>query len=711
MYSKRIKVFVAIIACLTVVCLGRLVQMQLLSRSYYRGRIEDLKRQVGRYRQLKTLRGKILDRKGRILAVDEPQFRLCIDYSLSSLVDERVEHKAEGRQFQDRLQDLREIINKCAKFRGAEPAQVYGRIREINNLIWNLRAFQAWRRKFPNSAVLEGYESILSVPLDIALADFAKNEPDPFERRKLVNKIDIAEMYESWPLLELETDDDIFTAQLEFDVNGIRVQARAHRHYPYGAVAAQTIGWVGRPQHTDRELFGNDRLSAYLEDEVAGREDGVEYVCETMLRGRRGEAVYDIDRRLVSRTDTEFGDDVTITIDVELQQRIERHITDCNLNLLNCKAPTAAVVIDVATGQILVLASTPTYDLNRARYDWVRLDSDSNQPLRNRAIYKHYPPGSVIKPIILIAGLESGKVSSEEVISCPAQAAPRGWPSCWIYNRYKTGHDYSWQNHARNAIKGSCNIYFSRLAARVEPRTLQNWLFKFGYGRKILFPPAAARLASPDRNLRQAAGQIGSSVLPAGIEVFFFEQIPPLSGAERRWFGIGQGSLRVTVLQVANAMAALARGGFYKLPRLFMEAADPCEQDSRRTNSIEQNDIETDLGISGKTLDVLIDGMSAVVNESGGTAHRAFEHSGFAEQGVRVWGKTGSTEKPDNAWFGGFARDGQGRSVALAVVVEGGQHGSRDAAPLARDIIQFAIEAGYIGQGAAASADGQGSLR
>jgi len=697
MYSKRIKVFVAIIGCLTVVCLGRLAQMQLLRTSYYRGRTEDLKRRVGRCRQLKTVRGKIVDRKRRTLAVDEPRFRLCMDYRLSSLLDERVQHKLTGRQFRERLQDLRRIINKCAKFRGTEPAQVYGRIREINNHIWSLRAFQAWRRKFPNSPLLKEYESILSVPLDKALADFRKREPDPFERRRLVNKIDIAEMHESWPLLELETDDDIFTAQLEFDVEGIQIHARAHRHYPYGSVAAQTIGWVGRPQHNDRELFSNDRLAAYLEDEVAGREDGVEYVCETVLRGRRGEAVYDIDRRLVSRTDTEFGDDVTLTLDIELQRRIERHITDCNLNPLNCKAPTAAVVIDVATGQILVLASTPTYDLNRVRYDWTRLNNDSNQPLRNRAIYKHYPPGSVIKPIILIAGLESGKVTADEVISCPAQAAPRGWPSCWIYNRYKTGHDYNWQNHARNAIKGSCNIYFSRLASRIEPRMLQRWLFKFGYGRKILFPPAEVRLASPERNLRQAAGQIASSVLPPSIEVFFFEQIPPLSGPERRWFGIGQGSLRVTVLQVANAMAALARGGFYKLPRLFIETANYSEQDSAGTDGNGQDDIETDLGISGKTLDVLIDGMSAVVNEPGGTAHRAFEHSGFAEQGVKIYGKTGSTEKPDNAWFGGFARDEQGRSVALAVVVEGGQHGSSDAAPLARDIIQFTIEAGYIG--------------
>ena len=92
--------------------------------------------------------------------------------------------------------------------------------------------------------------------------------------------------------------------------------------------------------------------------------------------------------------------------------------------------------------------------------------------------------------------------------------------------------------------------------------------------------------------------------------------------------------------------------------------------------------------------------MSAVVNESDGTAYRAFANAGgnFDRHGVKVYGKTGSTEKPYHAWFGGFAEDSKGRSIAVAVVVEGGQSGGSDAAPLGRDIIDFCIEAGYIGQ-------------
>ena len=165
--------------------------------------------------------------------------------------------------------------------------------------------------------------------------------------------------------------------------------------------------------------------------------------------------------------------------------------------------------------------------------------------------------------------------------------------------------------------------------------------------------------------------------------------MPSLERSERRYFGIGQGNLRATPLQVANAFAAIARGGVYKPPQLFLDSG---------ATSNEQQASSIDLNISSQTLDLIYDGMSAVVNEPGGTAYSEFAYSGLAEHGINVYGKTGSTEEPDNAWFAGFAKDSAGRSIAIAVIIEGGQHGSSDAAPLARDIIQFCIEAKYLGE-------------
>ncbi len=683
--------------------------------------ITELKLRQGVSRQLKTIRGKILDRKGRELASNEPQFQLHINYKLTSLLDERVRRakllglagsklslSEERKKLYAKLKDLQKIIDKCTYF-GLERADVEKGIARINDKIWNLRTFLAWRRNRPDPKIIAKYKGRISdVPLSVAIKDFKKEFPDQDQRFLLIEKIqNIPKMNRPWRLLELKTDADVFDAQLEFmDIEGIEILPESRRIYPYASVAAQTIGWVGRHQERDKQLFENDKLSRYLSEEVCGREDGVEYICEAILRGRRGEKAYDIDLQLISRTETQFGKDVTTTLDIELQKKIEDRLTDCDLNP-NCNTPMAAVVIEVATGDILALVSTPTFDLNRVRQDYSALASDSNEPLRNRAVNKAYPPGSVVKPLILIAGLQSRKITPEEIINCTAQKAPRYWPSCWMFNRYRSGHDYKWQNYARNAIRGSCNIYFSRLADRIDSSVLQLWLFKFGYGHKIPLTPmlrassieyrlsavasAKAEASSIEhRDLRQVAGRISTGAPRPTISRF--EQIPPLDRGEKRYFGIGQGNLRASPLQVANAIAAIARGGIYKPPRLFIN-------DPNKNPEFEiQNSQPVPLGISPQTLNVVHDGMSAVVNELSGTAYSQFVQSTLPLQGVKVYGKTGSTTNPDHAWFGGFAIDDTGRKLTIVVLVEGGQRGSADAAPLGHDIIQFCIDEGHIGQ-------------
>ena len=705
MYNKRIKIFIIISTILILPSLLRLVQIQVLEHSFYMKGIKQLKLQQGVSRQLQTIRGQILDRKGRVLATNEPQFQLHINYKLTCLFDERVRRAklltvAERsmlakekpslykvrKEMDAKLEELNKIIYKCSFF-GQGQLDIEEEINYINNRIWNLRTFLAWRRNDPDPKIIAKYGRVSNVPLSVAIGAFEKKFPDIDQRLLLIEKIEnIPEMNKGWRLLELKTDADVFDAQLEFmDIEGIEILPKESRSYPYGSAAAQTIGWVGPPQKRDMKLFANDKLSRYISEEVCGREDGVEYICETILRGRRGEKQWDIDRELVSRTETQFGKNVTTTLDIELQKKIEDHLTDCILNP-NCQAPIAAVVIDVNTGDILALVSTPTFDLNRVRLDYNTLISDSNEPLRNRAINKLYPPGSVVKPLILIAGLQSGEITHGEPISCPAAKAPRGWPSCWLFNQYRSGHDYKWLNNARNAVRGSCNIYFSRLADRIDPPVLQLWLFKFGYAQKIplTLPHLASSIENRTsgieyRNLRQVAGTISSTV--AKTPISRLDQIPPLYKGERKYFGIGQGNLRATPLQVANAMAAIARGGVYKSPRLFL--------DSRESS--------TNLNISPQTIAVVHDGMSAVVNELSGTANTQFLQSTLIQQGVKVYGKTGSTQAPENAWFAGFATDNAGRSIAIAVLVEGGQRGSQDAAPLGFNIIQFCIDEENLG--------------
>jgi len=705
MYEKRIRVFVVFSLLLLAVCVLRLAQMQLLSASSVQNEIAELKSRRGQSEQFKTIRGRILDRNGNVLATDRAQFWVHIDYELSSFLDTRVQDamrlraseeaepevaKAEVEEkISDNVDDLRQIIDKCAQFRAVEPNVISREIQSINDRVWNMRIVQAWRKEFPDSKVRDYYDSIKrSVPISKARADFQQKLPDPNERLTLVGKVNIIEMHQSSPLLELKTDDDVFAAQLEFmGTNGIHISSKEQRFYPYRSVAAQTIGWVGpATQEREKEFFAEEKLARYLDGEVCGRRPGVEYVCEAILRGRRGEEAKDIDGQLMVDTPTQFGKDVKLTLDIELQGDIEDHLLRYPHDPSLGKPNISAVVIDVGSSDILALVSLPVYDLNRVRYDYGALNTDPNRPLTNRAIKEQYPPGSVVKPLILIAGLEDGLITPDEVIDCLPEPAPVGWPNCLIFRRNRgAGHSLKWNNVARNAIKGSCNIYFSRLADRVEPVALQQWLFEFGCGQYALAPPysiAEVDGAELRRNLGQVPGEISSSTVGRALR---FEEMPPLAPRERRYFGIGQGSLRVTPLQVSNSMATIARRGVFKLPRLFGDY---------------QSSAGVDLGISHETLAIIHDGMSAVISEPGGTAFAQFEPllTILTAEDVKVYGKTGSTERPFHAWFAGFAADSKGRKIAVAVVVEGGQKGSRDAAPLARDIIQLCIQAHYIGE-------------
>jgi len=716
MYEKRVKVFVGISLAVLLLCLLRLVQMQVLTSPELRDEIAQATELRGPSKQLKTLRGKILDRQGEILAADIPQFQVCINYGLSCFFDDRVvlakfaaaKMTAKTtprkpslyqihREVDDKRQDLERIIEKCSRF-GLTREQVEGNIKALNDAVWNARSFLCWVRGTPDPNLVAHYGGLNNVPVLKALAEVEQQYPDPAERNKRIVAVplrDIDDALKDGVLVELKTEDDVCAAQVEFleftEGNDVQILPTAHRYYPYRSTAAQTIGWVGgATQSRDMKAFADDPLASYLKGEVCGREDGVEYVCESILRGRRGEMVYDSDRQLVRQTETEFGQDVQLTLDINLQKQIEERLTDPKVNRDYARAPMAGAIIDVRSGDILALVSLPSYDLNTARYDYGDLVRDPNRPTTNRALGRLYPPGSVAKPVVLIAGLESGAITPEEPISCPAAQAPPGWPDCLIYRTNKVGHDSSWLNKARNAIKGSCNVYFSHLADRIEPRVLQEQLFRFGYGRELpLSGPATLATGSIPRHLKQAPGEIGSTMAAAATDVVSVDQLPRLSERDRRMFGIGQGNFRVTPLQVANAFATLARRGQSQPPRLFLNLESP--------PAAEPND----LPISPTTLDVVYDGMYAVVNERGGSAYNAFTGSGLAQQGVKVYGKTGSTERPYHAWFAGFAEDQEGRKIALAVVVEGGQRGGGDVGPLAREILQLCVEAGYLGRATA----------
>ncbi len=686
------------------------------------GRADDYRRQIAEMRllparQMPTLRGSIMDRRGRKLAYDKPVFYLHVSYQLTRLLDDnfwqaniirlaaREEISAEKaelilrQEYEADRAELMRIIERFADLGQGSREKIYDRIFRINEQIWRYRQFTAWSRNFPDSQLKTDYRARgMYVPQSEAIEEFATLEPDRQKRVMMTLAVDLAEMHEPQPLVELKTEAELIEAQRAFtDIEGVNIYPQEVRYYPYGSAGCQVIGRVGPAFEEDNELFDFDRYSDYQPGDMIGR-DGVEWVCEPILRGRRGEKRYDIEGSLIEEKVSIFGNDVRLSLDIELQEAIELAVSDPN----DPAKAVGAVVIETATGQALAIVSVPVYNLNTVRFEYNEIKNRPGEPMTSKATRKIYPPGSSIKPLVLAAGLEEGKVAPGTVISCPHKPAPRGWPNCLQYRRFGSCHDWKWDGHggnnAVNAIRGSCNIYFSRLADMLDSRVLQKWLWEFGCGRTILAGPDYETMMQGLRRdsykplrLAESAGQIQSAIPPGQPDSF--DEVGDLKGYEKRMFGIGQGGLRVTTLQVAAAMACISRGGVFIRPTVFMPPQGENSPGTFRPYGRE-------IGLSDRTVRTVKDGMYAVVNQWGGTARSAFEGSFLLDKdrGMDIYGKTGSTERPNHAWFAGFVEDKTAGGIALAVLVEGGQAGSSDAAPLGREIIRLCSEMGYIGQ-------------
>jgi penicillin-binding protein 2 len=694
MFHRKLYIFIGICILGMMICLARLWILQSTDCVQARERIGRL--QILPPRQLPTLRGKILDRNERILATDQPFFYLQLSYDLIRLLDDRywqaniqqlVATGMTAKAAEEKLQtnwktdidQLTKTINFCIYLADTDENQLYEKIASLNDRMWELGRFIYWRRQNPTSPI----------------SQYAAQKEYILPAQILT--VDLDEMHRPYSLIELDDRKTLVAAQIELaGIPRASIGSEARRIYPFNTLACQIIGWVGPVRSEEaQQTFSDNEYLRYLEGEVNGKA-GVEKNCEAVLRGLRGQVTYDRQKNELSRTDPRFGQDIQLTVDIELQEQIQTLLNEPNIAAADFKGSgrIAAVVLDAATADILAMVSLPVFDLNRARQDYNQLLKDPAGPMSNHTMENTFPPGSSVKPLIMLAGLEEHKITADTVISCSYTLPPPSWPKC-LLQRKGYCHDARWQeegqvNNVRNALRGSCNVYFSHVADRLDGKQLQQWLWRFGYGTRVLQPclyeasVESAAIQPDESRLREAPGSIIVGIQQNPItDIASAPNIPP---GEKRWWGIGQGNLRATVLQVANAYAILARHGQVKSPRIVQNPDDPMNEKKCRQ-----------LPVHPENLSVVYDGMHAVVNERGGSAYPAFSQSGLDQLGMTIYGKTGSTQDPENAWFAAFVTDRAGRAIALAVVVEGGQSGAGDAAPLARQIIRLCNKAGFIG--------------
>ena len=436
--------------------------------------------------------------------------------------------------------------------------------------------------------------------------------------------------------------------EFEIDVSHLRL-------YRFGRIAAHALGHLGQVSEADLKRSE----SPYRAGDLVGK-SGVEQSYDLDLKGRDGERVVIVDSRgrLLEEHDQEpavVGDDLALALSLELQQEAARFFDG---------KTGAAVALDPRTGKVLALLSSPSYDPNlfSRRLDqeaWSQLVDDPRHPLQNRSIQNAYPPGSVFKIVMAVAGLSEKVVAPHHRVFCPG--------STKIYNRrfrcWKRG-GHGWMD-LRSALRESCDVYFYHLGKRLGIDPIARYSRLFGFGR-----PTGLDIA----------GEKGGLVPDA--EWSLERRGTPWYPGETISVAIGQGPVLVTPLQMASAMATVANGGFRVTPHLVDSQAAP-EPES--------------LPLDPAVLDFVRQALWAVVNEQG-TGARA------RVAGLDVAGKTGTAqviaqktriesedlpaEQRDHAWFASFAPVDD-PSLVVVVFVENGGKGSASAAPLAKQLYEI----------------------
>lgn len=420
---------------------------------------------------------------------------------------------------------------------------------------------------------------------------------------------------------------------------GVDIYVETERVYPHGLAAAHLIGYVGRADPAD----GEEHPYHYYLPEMAGRE-GVERSGDPVLRGFAGGRLLRVDAsgfkyEEYGEREPIPGSDVRLALDLEIQLFAE--------NILS-NQPGAVVVLDPRNGDVLALASGPLFDRDAlsSQAAWQALMADPSRPALNRAIAGQYPPGSVFKPVIGIAGLVNDRVTPDALIGCPGFYELGGIRfRCWL----RRGHG---PLHFRSATEQSCNPYFIEVGLRTGYPRVYHMADSLGFGRVtgIALPGEVGGLLPDDawkRRERRDAWRPGDT---ANVS-------------------IGQGALLVTPLQMAVLTAALANGGRVYRPRLFLADAPDLLQQMAWTSA---------------HLDVLRAGMFDAIHGARGTGRRALL------AGVHMAGKTGTAQfgvDQTHAWMILYAPFEAPR-YAVAMIVEDDVSGGVTVAPRLRELME-----------------------
>jgi penicillin-binding protein 2 len=500
----------------------------------------------------------------------------------------------------------------------------------------------------------------------------------PRDRSRFRKLLSESRNADSLPIRNRLTDEEVarFAAN-RFRFPGVEIRARLFRQYPYGDTASHVIGYIGRMTDRDIERLEEQGVSAnYRGTDFVGK-TGVEASYQNELHGSTGFEQVEIDAggrgiRTLSRTAAQPGNNITLTIDIKLQEIVEQAFGDRR---------GALVAIDPASGAILAFVSKPGFDPNLFvdgidPQSWAELNNSPDRPLNNRAIAGVYPPGSTFKPFMALAALESGKRHPRYTISDPGYYEFGGRR----FRDSKPGGNGSVDLY--KSIVVSSDTYYYQLANDMGIDAIAAFMKQFGLGAKTgidLEGEAIGVLPSPEWKLRR----------------FRRPEQQKWYAGETISIGIGQGYNAYTPVQLAQAVAALANGGAMYRPHLVAHV-DHLRSGDRRY--IEPQLI-SQISLKPENVEFVKNAMAGVNKE--GTGARAFAGAQYSSGG-----KTGTAqvigmkqnEKYDERKIAERHRDHSlfiafapldNPKIALMTIVENGGFGARAAAPIARAVLDY----------------------
>ncbi len=492
-------------------------------------------------------------------------------------------------------------------------------------------------------------------------------DDDDIERfEKRTNRYRI---FEAVPILFNLTDETIAkVAANRIRLEGVEVKAHLVRYYPEKKLITHMLGYVGRINEKELRNLDQDNYGA---TNYIGK-TGVEKSYESVLHGDVGYEHVETNAqgvvlRTLERIDPIPGDNIELHLNIDLQKAAYEALGDSR---------GAVVALNPKTGGVLVAVSRPGYDPNLfvngisfEKYNALRDDIDI--PLFNRVMQAQYPPGSTIKPIVGLAGLEENIFSEKHTVNDP------GWYQ--LPGDERQYRDWKREGHGEKidlymAIEQSCDVYFYELADKLGIHNINNYFDKFGLGKKTHIDVPDERYGlNPTPDWKRGQGRSSWYT------------------GDTLNLGIGQGFMLVTPIQLAYATSIIANKGERFVPQMVARVGQ---------NEVKPQQLEPVILKKEAHWDIIINAMEAVVHGRKGTAqgirrggleYKIAGKTGTAQvigikQGEKYDAKTVAARQRDHALFVGFAPV-DNPEIVVAVIVENGEHGSSTAAPIARKIM------------------------